>query len=92
MEILHYLFKNAFKPTVILLLCFLVWQVINHIPTEIKETRNEIKEVRNEIKEVRNEIKEVRNELNSKIDRIDNKLDKILFYLIDGDKEKLKEE
>ena len=89
MEILNYLFKNSFKPTVILLLCFLVLQVINHIPTEIKE-------VKNEIKEVRNEIKEVRNELNSKIDRmeerINTKLDKILFYLIDGDKEKLKEE
>ena len=83
MDIIKDLLKGA-NPIIILLLAFLIWQVVNHIPTDIKEVKKEVKEVRQEIKEVRQEIKETRKELS-------DKMDKILFYLIDGDKAKLKE-
>ena len=62
------LLKGA-NPTIILLLIFLIWQVVNHIPTQIKEVKTEIKELRTEVK---TEIKE----LNNKIDRMDDKIEK----------------
>ena len=39
------LLKGA-NPTIILLLIFLIWQVVNHIPTQIKEVKTEIKELK----------------------------------------------
>ena len=87
MDIIKDLLKGA-NPIIILLLAFLIWQVINHIPTQIKEVKQEIKETR---KELSDKIDENQKVLNDKIERLNNKMDKILFYLIDGDKTKLKE-
>ena len=81
MDMIKDLLKGA-NPIIILLLFFiwivlgyLVFQVTNHIPTQIKEVRTELK---TEIQEVRTEIKEV-----------NKRLDKIIFYLIDKDPTKL---
>ena len=73
-------------------------QVTNHLPTTIKETK---KELNHKIDKLDDKIDRNHQEVNNKIDRnhqevkaeikeLNNKMDKIIFYLIDGDKEKLK--
>ena len=77
------LLKGA-NPTIILLLIFLIWQVVNHIPTQIKEVKTEIK---TEIKELRTEVKTEINELNNKIEKNHNELKNIIIEYLGNKKE-----
>ena len=74
MDMIKDLLKGA-NPIIILILLYLVFQVTNHIPTQIKEVKTEIQEVRTELK--------------TEIQEVNKKLDKIIFYLIDKDSTKL---
>ena len=92
MDIVKDLLKGA-NPIIILLLFFiwvvlgyLVFQVTNHIPTQIKEVRTELK---TEIQEVRTELKTEIQEVRIEIKEVNKRLDKIIFYLIDKDPTKL---
>ena len=70
MEIIKDLLRGA-NPIIILLLVFLIWQVVNHIPTQIKEVKTEITEVKTDIKEVKTDInKRLRTEINHRFDKL----------------------
>lgn len=62
---------------ILLVLVFLVWQVTNHIPSQIQEVKTDLKD----------DIERVEN----KIEKVENKIDILLFYLLDSNKESLKE-
>ena len=76
MEIIKDLLRGA-NPIIILLLVFLIWQVVNHIPTQIKE--------------VKTEIKELRTEINNRFDIMNNRFDKLYQILLKEKEENPKE-
>ena len=99
MEIIKDLLRGA-NPIIILLLVFLIWQVVNHIPTQIKELRTEVKtdikklrtEVKTDIKEVKTDIKELRTEINNRLrTEMNNRFDKLYQILLKEKEENPKE-
>ena len=89
-DLLRDLLKGA-NPIILLLLIFLVImgaifgsflisQVTNHLPTQIKEVRTELKA---EIKELRAEIKELKAEVRELDDKIEKNHNEIKNLIID---------
>ena len=50
MDSLKDLLKVA-NPVIILMLLFLIWQVVNHLPSEIKEVRREVNQKIEEVEQ-----------------------------------------
>lgn len=64
---------------IVMLLTFLIWQVTNHLPTQIKDVKQDVKQdvknVRDDVKDVRLEVKDVRLEVKDDINRLEDKID-----------------
>ena len=86
METIKDLLKGA-NPIIILLLIFLIWQVINHIPGEIKENSEKIDKLETRMDEKFDRL-ETRMDENFK--EMNKKFDALFFYLIDKDPKHLK--
>ena len=85
--------KNGFNVAIFMLLGFLIWQVTNHIPTQIKEVKQNITRLEGRMdgqyKELKQELKEDINRLEDKMDKrmdgLEDKIDKLIFHFM-GDK------
>ena len=62
--------KNSYNVAVFMLIAFLIWQVTNHIPTQMDRLEDK--------------MDSQYNELNHKMDKLNERMDKVLYYLIDN--------
>ena len=84
--------KNSYNVAVFMLIAFLIWQVTNHIPTQMDRLEDKIDRLEDKIDKridrLEDKMDSQYNELNTKMDNqykeLNTKMDKLLYYLIDN--------
>ena len=69
--------NNPFNVAMACAVLFLIWQVTNHIPTQIENLDKKIDRLEDKMD---TQYKE----LNKRMDRLEDKMDKVLYYLIEN--------
>ena len=72
--------KNGYNVAIFMLIAFLVWQVTNHLPTQVND-------VKQDINRLEDRMDKRMDRLENRMDRLEDKIDKLIFHFM-GDKAK----
>ena len=76
--------KNGYNVAVFMLIAFLIWQVTNHIPTQMDRIESKMDSQYKELRQDITRLEGKMDRLEDKMDKLNERMDKLLYYLIDN--------